>query len=45
MFYINIFMAAGASNVVKIEKIRFVDCDIGLFVFKNRVAMGTNDFP
>ncbi len=45
MFYINIFMAAGASNVVKIEKIRFIDYDIGFFVFKDGVAVGTNDFP
>ena len=45
MFYINRFMATRAGNVVKIEKIRFFDYDIGFFVFKDGVAFRANDFP
>jgi hypothetical protein len=45
MFHIYALAATRASDVVKIEKVRFLDCDIGFFIFKNRVAAGANDFP
>lgn len=45
MFHIYALAATRASDVVKIEKVRFLDCDIGFFIFKNRVAAGANNFP